>query len=245
MKKPMHLTDQQLALVSTDFDLRISHLASFIYSLLPLKQGKLIDIGAGNGLILKYFKDKGYDVAGIELEEQQVHQMRGDLKLKGVKLEQGDITKLKGREDYDVVIASDVIEHIEDDGHALTNLWSFVKPNGYLVLTVPAHTYLYGVRDKRWGHFRRYDRAYMLQKISQLSHSSVTTITHWNTVGYITYFIYERILGKPINESLRYEKSLLSQIVHFAIQITFFIEKLLGGTMFGLTLVVIVKKQET
>ncbi|MFZ1548929.1 MAG: class I SAM-dependent methyltransferase, partial [Microgenomates group bacterium] len=138
------LSTQQLTLATSDYDLRITNLARFILKKLPIKQGSFIDVGAGNGLFLKFFKDRGFEVEGIELEKDQVHEMRKDFKLKDVKISQGDITNLHGKESYDVVIASDVIEHIQNDEVALTNLFTFVKKGGYLVLTVPAHMHLYG-----------------------------------------------------------------------------------------------------
>ena len=136
--------------------------------MLPVKTGSLIDIGAGNGLILKFFKLKGFEVSGVELEKDQVHQMQIDYKLQGVKVVQGDITKMKGNEEFDVVIASDVIEHIKDDLSALRNLFTFVKKGGHLVITVPAHSHLYGKRDKNWGHYRRYDKHVLVKRLESL-----------------------------------------------------------------------------
>ncbi len=236
------LSTQQLTLASSDYDLRITNLARFILKKLPIKGGSFIDIGAGNGLFLKFFKDKGFAVEGIELEKDQVHQMQQDYKLKGVVIRQGNITKLKGDESFDVVIASEVIEHIEDDASALANLFSFVKKDGYLVITVPAFRHLYGKRDKKWGHYRRYDKRDLIEKLGRLKHAKVESVAYWNVLGYAAYYFFEKILNMPIKESFRYKKTFFSGLMRKAADILLKGEELMGGLPIGLTLVVIVKK---
>jgi len=167
------LNSQQHHLSSTSYDLRITNLARFIYQLIDVRTGSFFDVGAGNGLFLKFFKQKGFTVSGIELEKELVAHMKKDPELKGVSISQGDITKitnLRGSESkrYDVVLASDVIEHIKDDRLAIKNLWSHVIPGGLMVITVPAHSHLYGTRDKMWGHYRRYDAEVLLERINEV-----------------------------------------------------------------------------
>ena len=236
------LSTQQLTLASSDYDLRITNLARFVYKLLPVKKGSLIDIGAGNGLILKFFKLKGFEVAGVELEKDQVHQMQIDYKLQGVKVVQGDITKLKGEANFDVVIASDVIEHIENDESALRNLYSFVKTGGYLVITVPAHTHLYGKRDKNWGHYRRYDKQELVSKLQSLKGCKIQSVKFWNVLGYFAYFFFEKIMNQPIKEEFRYKQTLLSKLIRGVLDLILKCEELIGGPPIGLTLVAVAQK---
>ena len=238
------LQAQQITLSSSDYDLRITNLARFIFKKLPVKSGTFMDIGAGNGLFLKFFKNKGFEVEGIELEKEQVHEMQKDSKLKDVKIQQGDITQLHGNADFDVVIASDVIEHIEDDVTALRNLFTFVKMNGHLIITVPAHMYLYGKRDEKWGHYRRYGNRDLINKISLLTDSKIISVSQWNILGYIAYFFFERILRRPIREGFRYKRSPFSKFVVFLSDSILKLEELVGGSPVGLTLVAVVKKKQ-
>lgn len=294
------LGSQQHQLASMQFDLRISHLARFLYSKylschpvrLPAddsvsnKNGSgsrigvqddksltLLDVGAGNGLFLKFFKSKGFQVAGYELEKELVANMKKDPALKGDMIEQGDITKLKGKEEYDVVIASDVIEHIKDDVQAIKGLWSFVKPGGMLLITVPGHSYLYGKRDEMWGHFRRYDQKVLLERIDKAVTTSnsvrqpvtvsgsnkngsgsrievrddiaydIAFATQWNVIGFFVYGLFEKILHKPINEKMRYSNSFPSRIIRSILGSILKTEEKLGGVPLGLTQVVGVRKK--
>jgi hypothetical protein len=59
---------------------------------------------------------------------------------------------------YDVVVSTDVVEHIEDDLGTVATLCEMLKPGGDLLLTVPAGPYLFGYHDEQLGHYRRYTR---------------------------------------------------------------------------------------
>ena len=67
---------------------------------------------------------------------------------------------------YDSIGAFDVIEHIENDGLALSNLSKALKRNGCLLVTVPQHKWLWSVTDMNAGHFRRYSRKELIKKVT-------------------------------------------------------------------------------
>ncbi len=240
------LDSQQHHLTAVEYDLRITNLARFIGAKLqPLtkNKGSFIDIGAGSGLMMKYFMNLGYKVAGIELDSKLVTKMKKDPKLKGLRIEQGDITKLKGKKEYDVVVCNDVIEHIEDDRKAIKNLWSFVKPGGMLVITVPAHSFLYCQRDVAWGHYRRYDRKELVEKVTE-TNGTVKFITYWNFIGFFVYLLMEKLLKLKMHEEIRYKESRSNSIIKKGIEQILQLEKRLGGVPIGLSLVVGIKKEE-
>ena len=249
MDAKKNLDSQQHHLTAVDYDLRITNLARFIgeklkpYRRNKQKELKMIDIGAGSGLMIKHFMNLGYEVAGIELDPKLVAKMKKDKKLKGLRLEQGDITKLKGKEEYDVVVSNDVIEHIEDDRKAIKNLWTFVKPGGMLIITVPAHSFLYCQRDEAWGHFRRYDRGDLVKKVAETT-GTVKFITYWNFIGFFVYLFMEKLLKLKMHEEIRYKESGANSIIKKIIDKELQMESHIGGTPIGLSLVVGVKKEE-
>ncbi len=57
---------------------------------------------------------------------------------------------------YDLVAALDVIEHVEDHQLAVQELWRVCKPGGHIVITVPAYSFLWSEHDVINHHFRRY-----------------------------------------------------------------------------------------
>jgi len=57
---------------------------------------------------------------------------------------------------FDVVIAMDLLEHVEDDQTALCEIHRVLKPGGRLISTVPAYPSLWSGHDVALMHFRRY-----------------------------------------------------------------------------------------
>ena len=53
--------------------------------------------------------------------------------------------------------AFEVLEHIDDDALALKQWREYLRPSGWLLLSVPAHQDQYGAADELVGHYRRYD----------------------------------------------------------------------------------------
>src|SRR3954470_9169982 len=60
--------------------------------------------------------------------------------------------------EFDLVVALDVLEHIEADQAAFTTMLDLVRPGGLLLITVPAIKRLWGQHDDRLHHLRRYNR---------------------------------------------------------------------------------------
>src|SRR5206468_7025117 len=60
---------------------------------------------------------------------------------------------------YDLIGAFDVIEHIDDDRAALASIAMRLKPGGKLVITVPAHPWMWSAHDVVNHHKRRYSKS--------------------------------------------------------------------------------------
>jgi SAM-dependent methyltransferase len=116
------------------------------FSRIPLRAGmRLLDAGCGRGRHLcEPFRTPGVDVAGVDLNRGDLGTARGYLSLmSGEKsgrwvVAQADVTKLPfADESFDVVVCSEVLEHIADNRAAVRELVRVLKPGGDLVVTVP------------------------------------------------------------------------------------------------------------
>lgn len=67
-----------------------------------------------------------------------------------------DLAAAVGGSGFDSVLCFNVLEHVEEDGLAVRNLLSVLRPGGHLLLFVPAHRALYNDLDRLAGHLRRY-----------------------------------------------------------------------------------------
>lgn len=131
------------------FDIQIwnaeKYVIPFIETEFKIKEGmRVLEIGAGEGGVLKGFVNRGCVGVGVELEEQRV--VNGSLWLKD-DIEQGklsffvkniydaDIMELGGK--FDIIVLKDVIEHIHDQSKLISWLHSFLKPGGVIYFGFP------------------------------------------------------------------------------------------------------------
>lgn len=57
----------------------------------------------------------------------------------------------------DLFMLMDVLEHVPDDFRLLSSLLAVAKPGALVLITVPAHPYLWSEHDVRLHHYRRYE----------------------------------------------------------------------------------------
>jgi SAM-dependent methyltransferase len=76
-----------------------------------------------------------------------------------------DARRMPFEEEFDVIGAFDVLEHIEQDGAVLCEMFRAVRPGGGIMLTVPQHPFLWSRTDEHARHKRRYTRREMIDKV--------------------------------------------------------------------------------
>lgn len=79
---------------------------------------------------------------------------------------QMDAHHIPFREEFDVVGAFDVIEHIQEDEAVLQGMFAACRRGGGVMVTVPQHPWLWSYRDEFAHHRRRYRRADLLRKLA-------------------------------------------------------------------------------
>ncbi|XP_070568778.1 ubiquinone biosynthesis O-methyltransferase-like [Ptychodera flava] len=109
---------------------------------LPLKGVKLLDVGCGGGILSEPLARLGASVTGIDLSEElldvaELHSLHDPLVSQNVKYVCGSIEEMvtKGTEDFDAVVASEVLEHITELNAFVENCCDLVKPGGSIFIT--------------------------------------------------------------------------------------------------------------
>ena len=91
-----------------------------------------------------------------------------------------DARKLKWEDKtFDVIIASDVLEHIDEDQTALTEWNRVLKTGGILIIFVPAFQFLWSSHDKINHHYRRYTKSALVKKLAD-SNFKICRSSYWN-----------------------------------------------------------------
>ncbi|HVR48004.1 MAG TPA: class I SAM-dependent methyltransferase [Candidatus Binatia bacterium] len=123
----------------------------------------VLDVGCGDGTLLRQVRRARPDVAvwaGADLSASQVE--RNKSRLADVDFYALDIQKAALERTFDLVLCSEVIEHLDDPVAAIRHLASMLNPGGRLVLTCPTGT-VYAT-EKHFGHVRHPTRGWLEQE---------------------------------------------------------------------------------
>lgn len=138
----------------------------------------VLEIGCSGGPLLQRLAQQGYsDLTGIDVSETgialaQQRGLRNTSCMDGTRLQFPDAA-------FDLVIASDVLEHIADEGQALREWQRVLRPGGQLLVFVPAFTFLWGKHDEVNQHFRRYTAAQLAAALGRAG-LQVQRRSYWN-----------------------------------------------------------------
>ncbi len=156
------------------------------------KASEIIEIGAGTGNVSRYLKLNGYENICV-----------GEMHLNGLKYAKGygiencyqfDLLKAPFENEFDAVCMFDVLEHIENDSLALQNVHRMLKENGNIVLTVPAHMWLWNRDDAIAGHKIRYTKKDLEDKLKENGFDIVCSRYFFITI--VPLLFLRRLLNK-------------------------------------------------
>ena len=124
----------------------------------------LFDVGCGSGGLLAFLGESGVPLAGAcDVYPESLALVRQRVAAPLVLVDEGRFPPLAAG--YSLLSLFDVLEHIDDDVGTLRHLIDVLEPGGVLVLTVPAHPFLFDEMDEIAHHRRRYRRGELRDKL--------------------------------------------------------------------------------
>jgi len=143
------------------------------------KDARILEIGCGTGhnvLMLKRFGD----VDAIEIDPAARALATERL---GKEVGSAPLPELPGVPDgaYDMVAILDVLEHVEADEEALRSIARKLKPGGKILITVPAHQWMWSAHDVVNHHQRRYTRK-TFKRVIDLAGLKLNLLSYFNSL---------------------------------------------------------------
>ncbi|MGH8202721.1 MAG: class I SAM-dependent methyltransferase [Steroidobacteraceae bacterium] len=100
----------------------------------------------------------------VDISAPAIAKLRG----RGAQVVIGQVTRLPFADSsFDLVCAFDIIEHVEDDDGALSEVARTAKPGGAVLMSVPLHAALWTSFDDFVGHKRRYEPPQLISKLAR------------------------------------------------------------------------------
>lgn len=147
------------------------------------RETRILDIGCGGGELLRDLRHAGFEqVTGIDISEESIAfckrgQIPSVYRMDAAKLDFSDAS-------FDLIIASDILEHTQDDGAVLREWRRVLSDRGVLILFVPAFMFLWSRHDEVNHHYRRYALRILTEKFSA-NGFSIGQTGYWNFLLFI------------------------------------------------------------
>ena len=156
---------------------------------------KILNAGCATGYSSEWLMQFG-EVSSLEYDAECFAFTRDVVKIPIV---QGSITELPFEDNqFDLIVAFDVVEHVENDVLAVQEMQRVAKPGGIIFISVPAFNFLWSNHDEVNHHFRRYKIATLSNTFRKSTLKHLYT-SYFNTFLFIPITAY-RLIGNLIQK---------------------------------------------
>ena len=152
------------------------------------QEKKVLEFGSGMGEFIDRFTDKkNLTTYAVESDEEYFQLLS--------KKHNAFRTIDQSPGDLDLIFLIDVLEHVEDDRNLLKSFYEKIKPGGRLFIYVPARQELFSDYDKSIGHYRRYEKKELKEKVIAAGFT-VERCQYHEMAGYAATYLHNVILNK-------------------------------------------------
>lgn len=163
---PLHAHEKRVHLEATSFwfQCRNQIITNALDRFFP-RVGNFLEVGCGTGFVISGISRTfpGINIFGAEAYPSALKY--ANERIHKAEFAQMDVMHLPFTDEFDVVGCFDVLEHLEDDIRALSEIYKAGKRGMGLIITVPQHPWLWSKVDEKAGHKRRYTRDGLKNKV--------------------------------------------------------------------------------
>ncbi len=178
----------------------------------------ILDVGCSGGILLNDLKHRYKYLYGIDISKDAINLCR-KMNL-NASLESAESTGFEN-EKFDVVICSDVLEHIKDQQKALKEWKRILKPSGVIICFVPAFNFLWSTHDEQNMHYRRYIKE-ELNALFSGNGFRIIRSSYWNISSFFPRFFLHilKVRSKStVNSQLKSHGIIVNKIMSSLLRI--------------------------
>ncbi|MBI3506479.1 MAG: class I SAM-dependent methyltransferase [Proteobacteria bacterium] len=153
---------------------------------------RVLDLGSGTGANLRLLQARGISrLVGVDASLTAARYCKAK-EFAPVLI--GNAEKLPFADgSFDLILAMDVLEHVEDDARGASEIFRLLRPGGVAIVTVPAFRSLWGPQDDLSHHLRRYRRG-ELRVLLGAAGFSMKALYYFNYFLFLPIFLARRLL---------------------------------------------------
>ena len=115
------------------------------------RKGRLLDVGAGSGILVEAARQEGFRARGVEPSRW----LQGQANKRGLPVREGLLEHMPNEPVWDAITLVDVIEHVEDPLSMLVQMEKRLRPDGVAMMVTPdVKSVLARLLGRKWWHYR-------------------------------------------------------------------------------------------
>jgi SAM-dependent methyltransferase len=144
---------------------------------------RILDVGCAGGTTIQQLNEAGFaHVSGIDISGEAIAQCR--------RIGLRDVYQMDAQapdfpdDSFDIIVASDVLEHVSDENAAVREWFRILSPGGCLIALVPAFMALWSAHDEANQHRKRY-RLHELRQCFAACGFETQRASYWNFLLFV------------------------------------------------------------
>jgi SAM-dependent methyltransferase len=207
------------------------------------RTSRVLDVGTSTGANLRLLRDLGFHaVDGLDFSQEAIRYCRE----KGLGIvRHGDVCGMPfADESFDLLLATDIIEHVDDDLKALREIARVLRPGGKALIVVPAFPILWGLQDRVAQHKRRYRMGGLADRVARAGFA-IEVSYYFNFLLFVPIWLGRRLVD-IIRPRIQNESQINSPLLNRMLSAIFTVDIAVAPVLrppFGVSILIVAEKK--
>jgi SAM-dependent methyltransferase len=207
------------------------------------RTSRVLDVGTSTGANLRLLRDLGFHaVDGLDFSQEAIRYCRE----KGLGIvRHGDVCGMPfADESFDLLLATDIIEHVDDDLKALREIARVLRPGGKALIVVPAFPILWGLQDRVAQHKRRYRMGELADRVARAGFA-IEVSYYFNFLLFVPIWLGRRLVD-IIRPRIQNESQINSPLLNRMLSAIFTVDIAVSPVLrppFGVSILIVAEKK--